>query len=85
MILNYPNRSYKGLRVRDILNFAKAQVHKLKYLSDYEFNKELNLSWFWNLMSSLISYEFKAFITSKVKQTKKDLVKSENLCVTGKH
>ena len=36
-------------------------------------------------MSSLISYEFKAFITYKVKQTKKDLVKSENLSVNVKH
>ena len=36
-------------------------------------------------MSSFISYEFKAFIISKVKQTKKDLVKYENLCVNLKH
>ena len=62
---------YKGLRVKEILNYAKSKVHILKYMPDYEYNKDPNRTWLWNVVNSLIPDEFKSFIADNVKERKK--------------
>ena len=67
---------YKGLRVKEILNYSKSKVHILKYMPDYEYNKDPNRTWLWNVVNSLIPDEFKSFIADNVKERKEALMKS---------
>ena len=67
---------YKGLRVKEILNYAKSKVHILNYMPHYKYNKDLNRTWLWNVVNSLIPDEFKSFIADNVKERKEALMKS---------
>ena len=75
---------YKGLRVKEILIYAKTKVNISRYLPDYEYNKDPNRIWLWNVVNSLIPDDFKEFINDKVIQRKEALIKSQNLCVNVK-
>ena len=75
---------YKGLRVREIIDFAHKMIHIYKYLPKYEYNKEPNRAWLCNVVNSLIPEKFKVFIADKVKERKQSLIQSKNLCVNVK-
>ena len=49
---------YEGLFVKDILKFAKTKVDIDEYLLEFEYNKEPNRQWLWNLVKSLVSDDF---------------------------
>ena len=62
---------YQGLRVKEILSFAKTKVHISKYLPDYEYNKDPNRTWLWNVVNLLIHDEFKELLMVKSSKEKK--------------
>ena len=62
---------YKGLHVKDILNFAASKINIKKYLPDYEYMKDPNREWLWNLINTLINKEFQEFIHIKVEKESK--------------
>ena len=78
--INVPQ--YDGLRVKDILSFARSQFEIHKFLPDYEYNKEPNRDWLWNLINTIASESFNKFIDKKIKERNKKLIESQNLKVS---
>ena len=61
---------YKGLRVRDVLSFANSKINIATYLPDYDYNKEPNRVWLWNLVNSLLHEEFKSTLKRRWRKRK---------------
>ena len=72
---------YKGLKVRDIVNFARIKVDITSYLPVYDYDKEPNREWIWNIVNSLIPNEFQKFIKQKEDERRKELLQSSNLAM----
>ena len=70
---------HSGLHAKDLLKFASPKINIKKYLPEYEYSKESNKEWLWNLISTLITSEFHEFIDEKVKQKKLVLISNQNL------
>ena len=56
---------FKGPAVSDILKFAATQINIASYLPEYEYSKEPNREWVWNLINSLIPDQFTEFIRKR--------------------
>ena len=68
MVIKVPH--YKGLTVKDIVEFAETQVDLNSYLPDFEYNKALNRDWLCNVINTLIPKEFQRYIDQKVTERK---------------
>ena len=73
---------YKGLTVKSIIEFAQRNIHIDKYLPDYEYSKENNREWVWNIVNTIIPEKFKRFIDQKVEERKQQIIKSQNLGIS---
>ena len=73
---------YKRLTVRNILRLVDSKVHVTNYLPDYTYTKEPNREWVWNVINTIISGEFHAFIEEKVKKRKQYLIESQDLGIS---
>ena len=78
-IINVPH--YKGLKMRDIVDFARTKVNIASYLPDYDYVKDPNREWVWNIVNSLIHKEFQEFIQQKEDERRKELLMSSNLAM----
>ena len=58
---------FKGLRVKDLLNFSESEFEMHDFLSKYDYNKEPSREWFCNLINTLITDKFKEFINVEIK------------------
>ena len=72
---------YKGLKVRDIVNFARTKVDITSYLPVNDYDKEPNRERIWNIVNSLIPNEFQKFIKQKEDERRKELLQSSNLAM----
>ena len=72
----------QGLRVKDILNWARERVEIDRYIPDYDYQKEPNREWFLNLVNTLLEDDFKDFINDKWRAREQKVIKSKNLGVT---
>ena len=70
-----------GLRVPQILLFARAKMDIDKYLPDYDYEKEPNRSWLANVVNSLIGKKFQDHIALIVKKQQKEKLKNQNLAI----
>ena len=68
---------YDGLRVKDLVKFAESETDIDSYLPKYEYNKEPNRLWLYNLINTLIPEKFKEFINSRIKKRNKELIESK--------
>ena len=75
---------YKGLQVRDLLRFASSKVNIEDYLPDYQYKKEPNRKWLWNVINTLVNTEFHEFIEEKVEKRREELIESQNLGIKVK-
>ena len=75
---------YKGLTVRDIIKFAKTKIDINSYLPDYEYLKETNREWLWNVVNSLIPNEFQKYIKIWEEKRREELLQSSNLAIRVK-
>ena len=75
---------YNGLHVKDILKFASTKVNIKKYLPDYNYFKEPNREWLWNIVNTLVPQDFQSFIKEKIEIRKNDIIKSQNLGIQAK-
>ena len=75
---------YKGLRVKDLLNFAESEFEIHDFLPKYDYNKEPNREWLCNLINSLISDKFKEFINIEIKRRNKELITNQNLGISAR-
>ena len=75
---------YKGLTVRDIIKFAKTKIDINSYLPDYEYLKEPNREWLWNVVNSLIPNEFQKYIKIWEEKRREELLQSSNLAIRVK-
>ena len=66
---------YRGLKVCDIINYAKTKVYIRRYLLENEYNKEPNKAWRCNVANFLLRLQF----FEKVKAQKLNLIHSQNL------
>ena len=53
---------YEGLRVKDLLKFAKTKWSIDEYLPDYVYSKEPNKEWLCNIINTLIPEDFYQFV-----------------------
>ena len=74
---------YEGLKVKDVLKFAASKIDIEAYLPSYDYPKEPNREWFWNIVNSLIPDEFKSFVDHQIEKRLKKLVQNQNLKVTA--
>ena len=72
----------QGLKVKDILNWARKRVEIDRYILDYDYQKEPNREWFVNLVNTLLEDDFKNFINDKWRAREQKVIKSKNLGVT---
>ena len=82
IVINVPQ--YSGLRVKDLLNFAKSQFEIEKFLPDYDYNKDPNRDWLCNLINTVTHDKFNEFIDKKIKERNKKLINSQNLNINAK-
>ena len=75
---------YNGLHVKDILKFASTKINIKKYLPDYDYFKEPNREWLWNIVNTLVPQDFQSFIKEKIEIRKNDIIKSQNLGIQAK-
>ena len=75
---------YNGLHVKDILKFASTKVNIKKYLPDYDYFKEPNREWLWNIVNTLVPQDLQSFIKEKIEIRKNDIIKSQNLGIQAK-
>ena len=75
---------YKGLRVKDILLFAKSKIDIERYLPDYEYSKEPNREWLCNFVNSLLHDDFTHFVDARVQQRRRTMLQNQNMCISAK-
>ena len=75
---------YKGLRVKEILSFVQGISDIDEYLPEYDYSKEHNRDWLWNLINSLNQKEFQKFIDIKTEKKRKSIIHSQNMQITVK-
>ena len=71
----------KGLEVPSILQFAYENENIRDYLPEYDYTKEPNREWIWNIVNTLSHEKFQEFILSKISLREAELTKSKNLNV----
>ena len=70
--------------MRDIIKFAKTKIDINSYLPDYEYLKESNREWLWNVVNSLIPNEFQKYIKIWEEKRREELLQSSNLAIRVK-
>ena len=65
---------YWGLKVEDILKFASTSIRIKLYLPDYNYSKEPNREWIWNVVNSLIPKDFQKFIKRRKDERRVELL-----------
>ena len=61
---------YKGLTVKNILEFAKKNIHIDRFLPEYDYLKEHNREWHCNIVNTIIPEIFQNFIKLKIDERK---------------
>ena len=74
----------KGLRVKEILSFAQGISDIDEYWPEYDYSKEPNRDWLWNLINSLNHKKFQKFIDIKTEERRKSIIQSQNMQITVK-
>ena len=75
----------EGLRVKDILNWAREIVEIDRYIPDYDYQKEPNREWFINLVYILQEDEFKVYVSDTLRVYEQKVIKNKNLGVTTRN
>ena len=70
---------YGGLKVKDLIRFARSKLDIHKFLPEYSYHKEPSRDWIYYIINSLISKEFKEFIKEKTDNHNKELIKVQNI------
>ena len=65
---------YKGLTVKNILEFAKKNIHIDRFLPEYDYLKEHNREWHCNIVNTIIPENFQNFIKLKIDERKQLLI-----------
>ena len=65
--------------MQDIVKFISKRVNIRLYSSDYDYCKEQNSEWVWNIANSLIQNSFLKFIQVKEDKRREELLISNNL------
>ena len=52
----------KTLNVADLVEFAKEKIKINEFLPDYNYQKQSNREWLWNILNTVIEGRFKDFI-----------------------
>ena len=71
----------KGLRVPQLLLYARSKVDIDSYLPEYDYAKEPNRCWLANLINSLIGKKFQDHIALMVKNQRQEKLKNQNLAI----
>ena len=74
----------EGLRIKDILSWARERIDIDRYIPDYDYQKEPNRELFVNLVNTLLEEEFKEFIRAKLRARETKVIKNRNLGITAK-
>ena len=70
-----------GLKISQLLEFARSRVDIDSYLPDYDYKKEPNRQWVCNVINSLINKDFQELINLKIKERVKHVVMMKKLNV----
>ena len=70
------------LTVRNILKFVLAHMNVDNYIPEYDYPKEPNREWFYNVVNTLIQKGFQTFIHKMTENRRKALIDSQNLGIT---
>ena len=76
-VINVPQ--YKGLTVKNILEFKQENIHIHRFLPDYDYLKEPNREWLWNMVNTIIPEKFQNFVQAMVEERREQLIDIQNL------
>ena len=73
---------YKGFTVKNILEFAQKNIHIDTFLPDYDYLKETNREWLWNMVDTIIPEKSQNFVQAKVEKRREQLIDTQNLWIS---
>mmetsp|Transcript_24092 Transcript_24092/g.27791 ORF Transcript_24092/g.27791 Transcript_24092/m.27791 type:complete len:141 (-) Transcript_24092:215-637(-) len=71
----------EGLRVSDILKYARRTFNIDAFLPEFAYDKEPNRDWLCNIVNSAMGDEFKNFISEQRKKRESKIIAKKNLAV----
>uniref|UniRef100_A0A7S3JAA4 Uncharacterized protein n=1 Tax=Euplotes harpa TaxID=151035 RepID=A0A7S3JAA4_9SPIT len=71
----------EGLRVSDILQFARRSFNMNQFLPEFSYDKEPNRDWLCNLVNTAVEEKFKNFISEQRKKREQKIIAHKNLAV----
>ena len=69
----------EGLTIKEILEFARSKINIKEYLPEYDYEREHNREWLWNVIHSLLGESFRKHVEKKWKEREKKLLEKKNL------
>ena len=81
MVKRVPQREH--LRVKELINFASENCDIKSYLPDYDYDKELQREWLWNILNTLVPEQFHAFVSMALQSREKKLTAQKGLKVNA--
>ena len=71
------------LRVKELINFASENCDIKSYLPDYDYDKEPQREWLWNIINTLVPEQFHAFVSMALQSREKKLIAQKDLKVNA--
>ena len=71
------------LRVKELIYFACENCDIKSYLPDYDYDKELQREWHWNIINTLVPEQFYAFVSMALQSREKKLIAQKGLKVNA--
>ena len=62
------------LRVKELINFASENCDFKSYLPDYDYDKEPQREWLWNIINTLVPEQFHEFVSMALQFREKKLI-----------
>ena len=82
-VINIPQ--YEGLAVNDLIKFAESEFDIDKFLPEYDYYKEPNRTWLYDLINTIIPEKLNMLVEKKIKERNDKLIASQNLMINAKY
>ena len=71
----------KGLTIKELIEFARTNFEIDLYISDYQYDKNPNRNWIWNIINTWCQVEFQNYIEKKISERSTFMIKMKVLNV----
>ena len=71
----------KGLSIKELIEFSRTHFDVDTYIPDYEYDKNPNRNWIWNIINTLCQEDFKKYIERKISERAKHMIRMKSFNV----